>query len=118
MHNHAALCVVEHGNVNRISLCGGILFCGWYGSIRRGSGSTRPASSDSRIIGILKRQQESRSLFRVAPEAAMITERGWRSPGSVYLPAEHSLLDECCKTNPVPLHSKKQVLEILQMVAG
>lgn len=38
-------------------------------------------------------------------------------PAQFDLLAEHSLLDEFCKTNPVPLHSKDQVLEILQMVA-
>ena len=32
--------------------------------------------------------------------------------------AEHSLHDRWCKTNPVPLTEKAQVLEILEMVVG
>jgi alcohol dehydrogenase class IV len=32
--------------------------------------------------------------------------------------AEHSLHDRWCKTNPVPLKEKGQVLEILEMVVG
>lgn len=32
--------------------------------------------------------------------------------------AEHSLEDRWCKTNPVPLEKKEQVLEILEMVVG
>lgn len=32
--------------------------------------------------------------------------------------AEHSLEDRWCKTNPVPLEEKGQVLEILEMVVG
>jgi alcohol dehydrogenase class IV len=32
--------------------------------------------------------------------------------------AENSLEDRCCKSNPVPLEDKGQVLEILEMVVG
>ena len=38
------------------------------------------------------------------------------SPDKIYSLAAHSLHDRWCKSNPVPLERKEQVIEILEMV--